>query len=179
MERGAVGGLGGRFRREGGGVVESGCGLDCRRSWSSAVSEPGKNTMRMLIQLVACVVLCLPLAACTASGVKMMNKTGKTLNVEYLHLKKDGTLSAPYSTAVLVPEGQLKHFPPIGDGYVGERVRLLVADAPDVQGHSILLHIPDGKSRDFDVEYTAGRLFIREFKKGRDWSKTGDPDWGE
>lgn len=134
--------------------------------------------MRTMIRLLTCALLCLPLAACVSHGVEMVNKTGRTLNVEYLHLKKDGTL-APYSKAILVPNGQLKHHPPIGDGYVGERVRLLVSDAPDEQGHSILLHIPDNRTRDFDIEYAAGRLFIREFKKGRDWSQTGEPNFGE
>lgn len=137
--------------------------------------------MRMMIKgLTICfAAACAMLTGCSVHGVDMVNKTGQTLTVEYLHLKKDGTLTAPYSKAVLVPNGQLKHYPPIGDGYVGERVRLLVADAPDVQGHSILLHVPDNKSREFDIEYTAGRLFIREFKKGRDWAQTGDPNFGE
>lgn len=135
--------------------------------------------MRTAIRAVATVLMCLPLTACVATGVQMVNKTGRTLTVEYLNLKKDGTLAAPYSTAVLVDGGQLKHHPPIGDGYVGERVRLVVREAPDVPGHSILLHVPEKKTRDFDVEYTAGRLFIREYKKGRDASKTGEPNWGE
>jgi hypothetical protein len=38
--------------------------------------------------------------------------------------------------------------------------------------------MPETKTRDFDVEYTAGRLFIREYKKGRDWSKSGEFDLG-
>ena len=123
--------------------------------------------------------MCLPLAACISHGVEMVNKTGKTLTVEYVHLKNDGSLTAPYSTAILVPGGQLKHHPPAEAGFAGERIRLVVAEAPDVQGHSILLHMPDTKTRDFDVEYNAGRLYIREYKKGRDWSQTGDPNFGE
>lgn len=135
--------------------------------------------MRNLMRCVLVALVCLPFAGCNTPGVQMVNRTGRTLNVEYLNLNKDGTLTSPYSVAILVPNGQLKHHPPISDGFVGERVRLVIADSPDVQGHSILLHIPDKKSRDFDVEYTAGRLFIREYKRGRDWNQTGDPNWGD
>ncbi len=135
--------------------------------------------MRTLIRLIACATCCLPLVACTSHGVEMVNKTGRTLTVECLHVQKDGALTAPYATSVLVPEGQIKLHPAGGDGFAGERVRVLVADAPETPGHSILLHIPSTKTRDFDVEYIAGRLYIREFKKGRDWSETGDPAFGK
>ncbi len=133
--------------------------------------------MRTLMPVLVLAAVCLP-GCMMPHGVEMTNKTGKSLTVEYLHLLKDGSLS-PYSSAILAPGGQLRHHPPIADGYVGERVRLLVPDSPEVSGHSILLHIPDNRTRDFDVEYTAGRLFIREYKKGRDWAQTGDPNFGE
>lgn len=138
-----------------------------------------KKTIGALSRLAMAAAVGVALAGCNVHGVQMVNKTGRTLNVEYLHLNKDGSLSGPYSRAILPAEGQLKHHPPIEGGYVGERVRVAVADSPDVEGHSILLHVPEKKTRDFDIEYTAGRLFIREYKKGRDWSKTGEPDWGE
>ena len=135
--------------------------------------------MRTFSSLLAATLLCLPLAGCIAHGVEMVNKTGRTLKVESLRLNNDGTLTEPYSTSILVPEGQLKHHPPVEKGYAGERVRLSIADSPETPGHSVLLHMPDRKTRDFDIEYIAGRLYIREYKKGRDWSQVGEPNWGE
>lgn len=133
---------------------------------------------RVLIAAIL-VLACLALGGCiTPHGVQMVNKTGRVLTVEYLQVSKDGSTSA-YSTAVLAPDGQLKHHPPAPEGFQAERVRLAVADAPNELGHSIVLHIPDGRSRDYDIQYVSGRLVAREHKKGRDWSRTGEPDFGK
>lgn len=127
----------------------------------------------------AAIVVCLSIAGCiTPHGVQVMNQTGRVLTVEYLHVHKDGSTSA-YSTAVLAPDGQLKHHPPSPEGFQAERVRLAVADAPDEIGHSLVLHIPEGRTRDFDIQYVSGRLVAREHRKGRDHTRTGEPDFGK
>lgn len=133
-----------------------------------------KNHVRLFLLCAAS----LTASGCiTPHGVQVMNQTGRVLRVEYLQVHKDGSTSA-YSTAVLAPDGQLKHHPPSPEGFQTERVRLAVADSPDELGHSVVLHIPEGRTRDFDVRYVAGRLVVREHKKGRDWQRTGEPDWG-
>jgi hypothetical protein len=135
--------------------------------------------MQRIAFSAAALVACLSIAGCiTPQGVQMVNKTGRVLTVEYLHVHKDGSTSA-YSTAMLAPEGQLKHHPPAPEGFQAERVRLAVADAPNEIGHSLVLHIPDGRTRDFDIQYVSGRLVAREHRKGRDHTRTGEPDWGK
>jgi hypothetical protein len=134
--------------------------------------------MRKLIGLAVGLVLGTLLCGaggCVAHGVHMVNKTGRTLNVEYIRVNKDGTLTEPYSRALLSPDAEFNHHPPIGDGYVGERVRFALTENAEVPGNSILVHMPDNKTREFDIVYTSGRLYIREYKKGRDWSQVGEP----
>lgn len=98
-------------------------------------------------------------------GVDVMNKTGQTLNVEYMSVTSDGSAQT-YSRGVVSNESNVLYRVDQTDND-GVRIRFSLPNAPEADGTFIVLNPPKNQTKYYDLEYTAGRLVARERKKGQ------------
>ena len=106
----------------------------------------------------------------TTHGFDVVNKTGETLNVEYLEVSTDGTAKV-YSTGVLSKSGEFSNKVDSEEVGSGKRVRFSLPEDSLIEGHSVTLQIREGRSRSYDLKVVNGRLIASELKKGREPEK--------
>lgn len=108
-------------------------------------------------------------------GIEVTNSSGRTLKVEYLGVRGDGTTEL-FSSGSFA-NGSTATYKVEQEGTHGARVRFSLPDAPEDDASLVQLKLSDDKTRYYDIVYISGRLLAREMKKDRlmgGVEKTGD-----
>lgn len=120
---------------------------------------------------IAGLVVGVTLGGCVSPrGVEVANNTGRTVKVEYMTVKGDGTTTV-YSEGI-VSAGSNVTYKVEEEGTNGVRVRFSLPEAPEDSGSQVIMKMPDKQTRYFNLEYISGRLIAREQKKWRSDNQT-------
>ncbi len=129
----------------------------------------------VLLVTAAAILACVLGGCASPPGVEVTNSSGRTLKVEYLGVRSDGTTELFSSGAFA--DGSTVTYKVEQSGTYGARVRFSLPEAPEDESSLVQLKLSDSKTRYYDLVYLSGRLLAREMQKGRLASgaeKTGD-----
>ena len=106
------------------------------------------------------------LGGCVAPrGVDVNNNTGRTIKVEYMTVKADGSTQI-YSEGMVSAASNVT-YKVEEEGSNGVRIKFSLPEAPEDPGSQVILKMPENQTRYYNLEYISGRLVAREQKKWR------------